>query len=408
MNTTILNEGIMKRGLFLVVKIFFIIVLLLNFSSPLIDANQSQHPRKIVVFKKWFDKEADQDDLLGKSGALKIKHLRLINGTAAYLSSQAEKDLRGKNEVSRIDEDLIINALDEIHLAKPKPPQPAEEFSWGIIRIYAELAWEKTTGSTIRVAILDTGIDLDHPDLQDNIKGNVNLIKPNKSGDDDKGHGTHVAGIVAALDNDIGVIGVGPDISLYAVKVLDKKGQGWLSDLIDGLNWCINNEMQVINMSFGSLSDNDSFHEAIIEAYEAGITLVASAGNNGEYGGEIEYPAKYPETIAVSAVDQYDNFASFSSYGLEIDLTAPGVDIKSAYKKNAYETLSGTSMSAPHVTGVVALLLTTSPKGNYDLDKDKTWDPYEIIIKLKDCAEDLGLDPQKQGAGLVRADLVVY
>jgi len=397
----------MPRGSFLAIKIFFIGVLLLTFSSSFTDAVPSQHPRKIVVFKEWFDKEADQDELLKNSGAVKIKHLRLINGTAAYLPSQAEKDLKGRNEISRIDEDLVINALDEVHVAKPKPPQPSQEFPWGILRIFAESAWEETTGSTIKVAILDTGIDLDHPDLQDNIKGNVNLIKPHKSGDDDKGHGTHVAGIVAALNNEIGVVGVGPDISLYAVKVLNKKGLGYLSDLIDGLNWCINNEMQVINMSFGSLTDNQSFHDSILEAYEAGITMVACAGNNGDNGGAIEYPAKYPETIAVSAIDVYENFASFSSFGAEIDLTAPGVDIKSAYKQGEYEILSGTSMAAPHVTGVAALILTTRPKG-YDIDKDGTWDPDEIKIKLKENAEDLGLHLDQQGAGLVRADLAVH
>jgi subtilisin family serine protease len=408
LDISIFNEQIMKKKSFLVIKIFFIFALILTFSASSTDATPSQHPRKIVVFKEWFDKEADQDELLMNSGGVKIKHLRLINGTAAYLPSQAEKKLKGRNEVSRIDEDLVINALDEIHLAKPKPPQPPQEFPWGIVRIFAESAWEKTKGSTIKVAILDTGIDLDHPDLQDNIKGNVNLIKPHKSGDDDKGHGTHVAGIVAALDNEIGVVGVGPDISLYAVKVLNKKGIGWLSDLIDGLNWCINNEMQVINMSFGSLTDNQSFHDAIIEAYEAGITQVACAGNNGEDGGAIEYPAKYPETIAVSAIDQYDYFASFSSFGAEIDITAPGVDIKSTYhKKRFYEILSGTSMSAPHVTGVAALVLTTRPK-SYDIDKDGTWDPDEIKIKLKENAENLGLHPDKQGAGLVRADLAVH
>ena len=165
--------------------------------------------------------------------------------------------------------------------------------------------------------------------------------------------------------------------------------------------------MQVINMCFGSLRDNESFHEAIIEAYEAGITQIASAGNNGGNGGAIEYPAKYPETIAVSAIDQFNNFASFSSFGPEIDLIAPGVDIRSTYTKSAYQILSGTSMSAPHVTGVAALILTTSPKG-YDLDRDGTWDPEEIKIKLKENAENLGLDPKKQGAGLVRADFAVY
>jgi subtilisin len=233
------------------------------------------------------------------------------------------------------------------------------------------------------------------------------MIKPRKSGDDDNGHGTHVAGVVAAVNNKIGIIGTGPKIHLYAVKILDKKGRGWLSDLIEGLDWCVDNEMQVVNMCFGSTFGNQSFHDAIIGAYMAGITLVASAGNNGEYGGDIEYPAKYAETIAVSAIDRYGNFASFSSFGTKIDLTAPGVDIRSTYKKGTYEIMSGTSMSAPYVTGVVALILKTKVVG-YDFDRDKKWDPYEIRVKLKATAEALGLDPYKQGAGLVRADFAIH
>jgi len=379
---------------------------LLIFSPQLSDAGQSEHPRKIVVFKKKFRKEADQDALLKNFGAKKIKHLALTNSQAVYLSPYAEKDLRKKDEILRIDEDIVINAVGKKNKKKGKK-ETSQELTWGIDRINADLVWEITAGSKIKVAILDTGIDLDHPDLQRNIKGNINMIKPRKSGDDDNGHGTHVAGIVAAVDNEIGIIGTSPEISLYAVKVLDKKGSGWLSDLIDGLDWCINNKMQVVNMCFGSLTDNPSFHDAIIIAYQAGITLVASAGNNGEVGGSIVYPAKYPETIAVSAIGQYDNFASFSSFGKEIDLTAPGVNIKSTYKKGSYETMNGTSMAAPHVTGVVALILTTFP-GGYDSDHDGIWDPYEIKIKLKEKAEHLGLHPYLQGAGLVRADFAVY
>ena len=234
----------------------------------------------------------------------------------------------------------------------------------------------------------------------------MNIIKPKKSGNDDSGHGSHVAGVVGAIDNDIGVIGTGPEISLYAVKILDKKGRGRLSDLIDGLDWCINSEMRVVNMCFGSLEDNETFHDIIIAAHGAGIVLVASAGNNGEYGGAIEYPAKYTETIAVSAIDENDNFASFSSYGPEIDLTAPGVNIKSTYKDGSYETMEGTSMSAPHVTGTVALVLKTQV-GNYDSDGDGIWDPSEIRMKLKDWVEYLELHPHQKGAGLVRADLAV-
>ncbi|UCC41628.1 MAG: S8 family peptidase [Candidatus Aminicenantes bacterium] len=398
----------MKRKFSSPLKISFVLVILLGFYFQPSDAGFSENPRKIVVFNKWFYKEVDQDVLLKKHGAVKIKHLKLINGTAVHLSRQAEKALRRTDEVLRIDDDIVIHATGKRDRKKPKNPQPPEELTWGVERVGADSVWGENTGSEIKVAILDTGIDLEHPDLQDNIKGDINVIKPKKSGNDDSGHGTHVAGIVAALDNEIGVIGTGPEISLFAVKVLDKKGRGWLSDLIDGLDWCIDYGMQVVNMSFGSSADNESFHEVVIEAYEAGITLVASAGNNGEYGGGIDYPARYPETIAVSAIDETDGFASFSSYGPEIDLTAPGVNVKSTYKGSSYEIMNGTSMSAPHVTGIVALILKT-PASGYDIDNDGIWDPAEIIIKLKETAEILPvLHLHQQGAGLVRADRAAY
>ena len=401
----------MKRESLLVIKIFAFLAFL-NFSAQLSNAVPSEHPRKIVVFKKWYGQEADQDALLRNFGAVKIKRLNLINSQAVHLPPGAEKHLKRKNEILRIDEDLVITAV--VRKTKPKPKRPhsprklPERLPWGIQRIYADLVWEVTTGSMVKVAILDTGIDLNHPDLWSNIKGGINTLRPRKSADDDNGHGTHLAGTVAAIDNDFGVIGVGPEIYLYAVKVLDKKGEGWLSDLIDALDWCIANKIQVINMSFGSLEGNQSFHDAIIRAHQAGITMVASAGNNGEDSGLIEYPAFYPETIAVSAVDECDNFASFSSYGPQIDLTAPGVNILSTYRNAFYETMYGTSMSAAHVTGTAALILTTSPKWGYDLDGDRMWDPAEIRERLMDTAENLGLHPHQQGAGLVRASCVLF
>jgi len=403
----------MKEERFLTIKIFAIFVVLLIFSAQLSDAVPPEQPRKIVVFKKSYGREADQDALLRNFGAAKIKRLGLINSTAVHLSPGAEKFLKRKNEILRIDEDLVITAVFKERKGKGKskpkhPPQHPEELPWGIQRIYADQVWEVTTGSKVRVAILDTGIDLDHPDLWRNIKGGINTIKPRKSADDDNGHGTHLAGTVAAIDNDFGVIGVGPEVYLYAVKVLDNKGEGWLSDIIDALDWCIDNKIQVINMSFGSLEGNQSFHDAIKKVHQAGITMVASAGNNGEGSGLIEYPAFYPETIAVSAVDEDDDFASISSYGPQIDLTAPGVDILSTYRNGFYETMYGTSMSAAHVTGTVALILTTSPKWGYDLDGDKIWDPDEIKERLTDTAENLRLHPHQQGAGLVRANCVLF
>ena len=401
----------MKRESSLVIQIFAFLVILI-FSAQPSDAIPSNNPRKIVVFKKWYIQEADQDTLLRNFGAVKIKRLKLINSQAVHMPPGVEKLLKRKNEILRIDEDLVITAVAKKTEPKEKRPHPPpklpERLPWGIQRIYADQVWEVTTGSLIKVAILDTGIDLDHPDLWSNIKGGINIIKPHKSADDDGGHGTHLAGTVAAIDNDFGVIGVGPEIHLYAVKVLNKKGVGWLSDIIDALGWCIDNQIQVINMSFGSLEGNQSFHDAIIRAYQAGITMVASAGNNGENSGLIEYPAFYPETIAVSAVGQEDEFASFSSYGLQIDLTAPGVDILSTYRNGFYATMYGTSMSAAHVTGTIALVLTTSPKWGYDLDNDGIWDPDEIRERLMDTAENLGLHHHQQGAGLVRATCVLF
>lgn len=370
-------------------------------------AEPAAHPRKIVVFDETFVNEPTQIALVRRFGGVAIKSLPVINAMAVYLPPEAVEALSKTAGVLRIDDDVVINAI-----AKPQPPPqpaPAEVLPWGVDRINAELAWSTTTGLAIKVAILDTGIDLDHLDLQNNVKGNVNTINPRKSGNDDNGHGTHVAGTVAAIDNDIGVIGVGPEIYLYAVKVLDRTGSGWLSDLIEGLDWCINNKMQVVNMSLGSSSDNQSFHDAIFKTYQAGITQVAAAGNNGGSGGAITYPAKYPETIAVSAIDKNDQFASFSSYGPEIDLTAPGVDIKSTYNDGYYKVLSGTSMAAPHVSGTAALVISRPIVGTtYDLDGDGIWDPVEVENKLEDTAEWLtGLSVEQQGAGLVRADLAI-
>jgi len=373
-------------------------------------AAETAQSRKIVVFKKSFNNRSFQDNILKKSGALKIKSLKLINGTVVHLSPQTERDLKSKNEVLRIDEDIVISTSQPQSKNKNKkiPDQPIQEFPWNMLMIGADSAWPHTQGQTVRVAILDTGIDLDHPDLLGNIKGHINIVKPKKSGDDDSGHGTHVAGIVAALDNAIGVIGVGPEIELYAVKVLDKQGRGWLSDLVDALNWCIDNDIQVINMSLGSPQDNLSFHEAVKNAYQAGITQITAAGNYGQEEGAVSYPARYPETIAVSSVDQFGNMDPFSSYGAEIDIAAPGVEVLSTFKNGSYVLMSGTSMAAPHVTGTVALIFSNDPDISFDINSNGIWDTSEILLKLQHSAYNLGLTIEQQGAGLVQADRVIY
>ena len=360
-------------------------------------AEPEQAARKIVVFKPGVE-ESEKEAAIGKSGGRKIKPLRLINGEAVLLSKNAERALSKNSDVLRIDDDVVVEAL-----AKAGAIQPPQTLPWGINRVDAELVWPSgNSGDAVKVAVVDTGISADHPDLKNNIKGGYNAINPLKSWNDDNGHGSHVAGIIAALNNAIGTVGAAPLADLYAVKVLNRQGSGYLSDIIEGLDWAIANNMQVVNMSLGTSSDILSFREAVQRVNAAGIVQVAAAGNSG---GSVGYPAAYPEVIAVSATDSGDALASFSSRGPEVDLAAPGVGIYSAYKGTGYATLSGTSMAAPHVAGSVALVLSVPISVAYDADFDGVWDPAEVQQKLQDRAVDLGVSgfDNLYGWGLINA-----
>lgn len=345
--------------------------------------------KKIVVFKQDISEDQMKAVVEGK-GAQIVKRLHLINAMAIKLPEQAVEKvlqaLKADASVLRIDDDLIIEAL----RGKPQPPtptQPPQTVPWGISKIQAPQAWAYNSGSGVKVAIMDTGIDLSHPDLASNIAGGINEINPLLNADDDNGHGTHVAGIVAALNNDIGVVGVAPQASLYAVKVLNKKGSGFLSDIIDGISWCISNRILVINMSFGSKSGNQSFSDAIAGAYDAGIAMVAAAGNDG---GPVLYPAKYPQVIAVSATDSSNTIASWSNKGSEVEVAAPGVNINSTYPGGQYKSLSGTSMACPHVAGTVALIIGSGKAVNFSATADDLGQPgkddlygYGLVNALK-------------------------
>jgi len=381
-------------------------VLLLGDKVSVSQAKPLKMERKIVVFKPEISDEVIKDNLIEKFSGQRIKNLRLINARVAFLSSSAQQNLEKQPGILRIDDDVIVEALlswnrriKPTRIPKPtSTPTPTatptpiatQNLPWGIDRIDADLAWTTSSGSGIKVAIIDTGIDTGHPDLTANIKGGVNTIKSWVGYNDDNGHGTHVAGIVAALNNDYGVVGVGPQIDLYAVKALDRRGSGYLSDVIEGLDWAIQNNMQVVNMSLGTTSDIQSFSEAVQRVNSAGIVQVAAAGNDGK---AVNYPAAYPEVIAVSATDQTDTIASWSSRGAEIDLAAPGVSIYSTYKNSAYKTLSGTSMASPHVAGAAALVLTVC----------ETCNPAEVQQRLESTAEDLGISGKDNlyGSGLV-------
>lgn len=359
--------------------------------------------RKIVVFQENFKNEPAHDELILRTGSAKVKSLPLINGAVFLANPASIRALSLRSEVKRIDDDVQVFALEGVNAKGQKlsTTQPPQSLPWGVDRVDAELAFATNPGTAVKVGIVDTGIDLTHPDLASNIKGGVNTINPLKSANDDNGHGTHVAGTVGAMNNTIGVVGVGPETHLYAIKVLNRNGSGFLSDVIEGLQWAIANGMQVTNMSLGTSSDVQSFHDAVIAVRNAGIVQVAAAGNSG---GAVSFPGAYPEVIAVSATDQTNTIASFSSRGPEIDLASPGVNIPSTYKGGKYATLSGTSMASPHVAGAAAIVLNTLV-GIYDANVNGAWDPAEVQAKLEATATDLGAAGKDNlyGAGLLNA-----
>ena len=307
-------------------------------------------------------------DAVRGMGGLVHRHFDLVPAVAATLPEQAIEKLKAREDVEYVEDDAVLEAVGQL-------------MSWGVNRIDADLAWPTgNTGRGVKVAILDTGIDYDHPDLR--VAGGVNYAGTTKDGstypvdwNDNYGHGTHVAGIVAARNNTIGVIGVAPDVSLWAVKVLGDNGSGYTSDIIQGLQWCTTHGIRVASMSLGG-SNTYSLKYACDRAYAYGVLLVAAAGNNG---GAVIYPAAYSSVIAVAATDSYNRRASFSSYGSQIGLAAPGVSIYSTYKNGTYATMSGTSMACPHVTGAAALAWASGLTTNLAVRK-----------RLTSTAEDLG------------------
>ncbi|SDO22413.1 S8 family peptidase [Alkalicoccus daliensis] len=223
-------------------------------------------------------------------------------------------------------------------------------------------------GQGMSVAVLDTGIDINHQDLYDNIQGGYSVFTDSANSNpfyDENGHGTHVAGTVAALDNDIGVLGAAPEADLYAVKVLSNEGSGSLAGIAEGIEWSIANDIDIINMSLGGSQGSSILEEFTDLAYQEGSLVVAAAGNSGKglgFFNTVGYPAQYDSAIAVAAVDANNNTASFSSAGPAVEISAPGVDIRSTTPGNNYQSFNGTSMAAPHVAGVAAQVWQARPE----------------------------------------------
>jgi len=319
------------------------------------------------------------------------REFTIVNVIAARMTPRAAEALARNPRVRFVELDGPVYAV-------------GQAVPWGIDRVfgvetYPFDTWVGSNGTGIGVAVLDTGIDKGHVDLPA-LLGGTNTIDTSDWGSDGSGHGTHVAGTIAALDNTWGVVGVAPEVGLYAVKVLDDTGSGTVSSVVAGIQWAVANDIPVLNMSLGSSTHSQTLQDACDAAYLEGHLLVAVAGNSGNrpgVGDKVIYPAKYGSVIAVAASDINDRRASFSSTGPAVELIAPGVTILSTLPGDKYGTGSGTSMASPHVAGVAALVWAANP----DLTN------AQIRGILQSTAEDLGLDPNHQGYGLVRADLAV-
>jgi len=269
------------------------------------------------------------------------------------------KAYKGEASVEFAEPDYVAEAI-----LTPNDPYFGKQ--WGMSKIQAPGAWDITQGSAeVKIAICDTGIDQNHEDLA-KIVANKNFTS-SRTVDDNYGHGTHVAGIAAAsTNNGKGVAGVGFNSGLMNVKVLGDTGSGYYSWVANGIIWAADNGAKVINLSLGGSSSSDTLKNAVEYAWSKGSVLVAAAGNSNTDAPL--YPAYYDKCIAVAATDQNDAKASFSNFGAWVDIAAPGVDIFSTMPNHRnkigirnYGSLSGTSMSTPHVAGVAALVFARYP-----------------------------------------------
>ena len=315
------------------------------------------------------------------AGAVRHRFKNTIKGFSAKLPSQAIEKIKNNPNVAYVEQNgiawasVVPEKADKVK-AKGKPfanqPEAAQVIPWGVNRVGGSRDW---TGK--HVWIVDTGIDLDHPDL--NIGTGQNFVLTGKkTTNDGNGHGTHVAGTVAAIDNAIGVVGVAANATVHPVRVLDDRGSGTIDSVIAGIDYVAANAQpgDVANMSLGARGHYQSLHDAVIRAADNGILFAIAAGNDGDNANNYE-PAHVEHSLvySISAVEVRDIFASFSNYmNPPVDFAAPGVGILSSRAGGGVVSYSGTSMAAPHVAGL--LLFSVPEQGGFAIaDPDNNPDP---------------------------------
>ncbi len=374
-----------KKTAFYALSLSVSLALGLNVGSGIASANDQPSSQKgekevVVVYKNMKGKEAAIEN------SHDVEHqFKSIPAVSVTADKQDVRQLESNPNIAYVEENVPFQLADSsFQTLSTKRAVSSNEKTWDMQAINASKAWENgVTGKGVKIAVIDTGI-APHSDL--NIAGGVSTVDYTSSYKDDNGHGTHVAGIIGAKRNGIGIAGVAPDAQIYAVKALDKNGNGNLQDIAEALDWAIANKMDIINMSFGTSTDSKILHDLVDKAYKSGILLVAAGGNNGNSSGTgdtVEYPAKYNSVVAVSSLNSNKNRSVFSATGPEIEVSAPGENIVSTYLNGEYAVGSGTSMAAPHVAGMLALL--------------KQMHPNELNSQLRAEAEKEAMDLGKKG-----------
>ncbi len=282
------------------------------------------------------------------------------------------------------------------------------EIPQGVQMIQAPALWEKSNkGEGVVIAVIDTGCQTDHPDLKDRIIGGRNFTDKGEPDNfsDDNGHGTHVAGTIAATENNSGVMGVAPLAKLLILKVLDKYGSGNYQNIIDAINYAIKwrgpnkEKVRIISMSLGGSTDVSKLHDAVIKGVKNNIIVVCASGNNGDNNSktdELSYPAAYNEAVSVGAIDFLKRITKYSNSNNNVDLVAPGDEIISTYLDGKYAKLSGTSMSTPHVSGAIALIINMC-----EAEFGRTLMESEIYAQLIRRTTSLDLDKRSEGNGML-------
>ncbi|MBB6023089.1 thermitase [Paenibacillus sp. JGP012] len=236
------------------------------------------------------------------------------------------------------------------------PNDPFFPYQYNLNKINAPAAWDITqSSSSIKIAIIDTGVQLNHPELASKLLPGYDYVDYDNIPEDGNGHGTHVAGIAASITNNgVGIAGTAPLASIVPIRVLDNNGQGTIGNVGNGLVFAANNGVQVVNLSLGGPAGDAFLQAAVQYAWDRGAVIIAAAGNDNTSYPIV--PASYPNVIAVASTNSYDLKSNFSNYGSWVDMAAPGDAILSTYLGNSYAYLSGTSMAAPQVAGAAALL----------------------------------------------------